>query len=120
MFAGNVLVRIDTELSKEPTTQRIEVRANAKIINEGRGWVQAHGKARKIGRKAGAVLVIWGNRVVDKTGFHPRITAVTDRIPPLLGERPLAVQNIDELSLPDELVDQLIYLAHFAAGYLFT
>jgi len=110
---------LNTELSKEAPEQKIEVRAHDKIVTEGMGSSQAHAKARKIGKDSKALLVIWGNRV-DQKKFHPRLTVVDDQPRTVMaGERALAAQSLSEISLPAEIVNQPIFLTHFAAGYSF-
>jgi hypothetical protein len=64
-----------------------------------------------------AKLVIWGRKIGDKK-FYPRITVMN--APKAWGatsERTRGAQKIDELRLPEELVDEPFYLIHFAAGY---
>jgi len=110
---------LNTELSKEAPGQKIEVRAYDETVTEEMGLPQAHIKARGIGKDSEAILVIWGNRIGEKK-FHARITIVEGQPRKVMaGERSLAPQNINEMSLPPEIVKQPIYLTHFAAGYVF-
>ncbi|MCJ7777873.1 MAG: hypothetical protein MUP16_06125, partial [Sedimentisphaerales bacterium] len=111
---------LNLELSKEAPKQRIEVRADDTLIDEGKGLPQSKQKAKELGKKQHALLVIWGNKIAEKKTFYPHITIVNeDNKSIIAGERTLGVQNISELTLPEELVDQPIYLTHFVAGYSF-
>ncbi len=110
---------LNTELNKEAPGQKIEVHAHNDSVTEVMGLSQAHAKARVIGKACQALLVIWGNRVGEKK-FHPRLTVVEDQPrKAMAGERALEVQSLTELSLPAELVNQPIFLTHFAIGYSF-
>lgn len=110
---------LNTELSKEAPGQQIEVRAYGGNVFEAAGLTHAHAEARMLGKKCKAILVVWGNRV-DERKFHPRLTIVDDQHRVVMtGERALGVQSLIELSLPTELVNQPIFLTHFAIGYSF-
>lgn len=110
---------LNTELNKEAPGQKIEVRVHNEALTEAMGLSQAHAKARKIGKEGRAILVIWGNRVGAKK-LHPRLTVVEEQPrKAMAGERALEVQILTELSLPAELVNQPIFLTHFAVGYSF-
>lgn len=115
-----LISRLNNELSKEVTDPNIEIRGNDKKISEALGWQKAHELAREIGRKNNAALVIWGN-CTNKKRFYPRITIVRDE-PRSVMRGDLAsiiVQDINEVILPDEFINQSIYIAHFTIGYIY-
>lgn len=108
---------LDTELEKAGTGKRIEVRAIQNNVDIRKGSDPGHIKARKLGSKFNALLVVWGD-CVGTTKFHPRITIV--RVPErraIAGERALLVQDISQVNLPEELINEPIFLARFCLGY---
>jgi len=110
---------LNNSIRKEAAGQKIEIRAQNEIVTETMGLPQAHTKARKIGKACKAILVIWGNRVGDKT-FFPRLTVVGSKSSSFTsGQWALAAQDVTELALPSAQVDQPIYLKHFVIGYAF-
>ena len=110
---------LNNSIRKEAAGQKIEIRAQNETVTETTGLPQAHTKARKIGKACKAILVIWGNRVGDKT-FFPRLTVVGSKYSSLKsGQWALAAQDVTELELPSAQVDQPIYLKHFVIGYAF-
>jgi len=122
--ANNSLQRLlvsalNNSIRKEAAGEKIEIRAQNETVTETMGLPQAHTKARKIGKACKAILVIWGNRVGDKT-FFPRLTVVGSKSSSFTsGQWALAAQDITELALPSAQVDQPIYLKHFVTGYAF-
>lgn len=109
---------LNNSIRKEVTGQKIEIRAHNEAVSEAMGLAQAHTKAREIGKAGKAILVIWGNRVGDKT-FFPRLTVVERKQSSTSGQWTLAAQDISELALPTAQVDRPIYLKHFVTGYAF-
>lgn len=112
---------LDAELAKDTTGENIKIWATDDIVDKKQGLDVAHTKARRIGEKRKALLVIWGSKSkAGETEFFPCITLLrTNKNLGLASERTLAVQDIHEVSLPAEIVRQPIYLAHFVAGYSF-
>jgi tetratricopeptide (TPR) repeat protein len=109
---------LNAELAKETTGQKIEVRGvddSIDVGNQDLDLDEAHKKARRIGEKRKALLVIWGSKSkLGETKFVPCITIVrTNKNLNLKGEYTLPVRDIYEFSLPVK------YLAHFVAGYSF-
>jgi hypothetical protein len=99
-----LVAKLNAELQKEPVGQRIEVRAGREIIDETNiGLEHAHERARTIGQRLEAKLVIWGLKGSGE-GFYPRITVVNP--PKNWSEKSERTQNITELRLPEELVDE--------------
>jgi hypothetical protein len=114
---GELVAKLNAELQKDPAGKQIEVHAGRKTVEESDGLVAAHGRARATGQPLNAQLVIWGRKIGDKK-FYPRITVVNaPNAWSVTSERTHDVEKIDELQLPEELVDEPFYLIHFAAGY---
>jgi tetratricopeptide (TPR) repeat protein len=114
---GELVETLNVELQKDPAGKQIEVHEGRENIDENNGLAAAHERARAIGRALNAKLVIWGRKIGDKN-FYPRITVVNaSKAFSVASERTDDAQKIDELRLPDELVDEPFYLIHFAAGY---
>jgi tetratricopeptide (TPR) repeat protein len=114
---GDLVEKLNAELQKEFARQPIEVHASREMVDENKGLAAAHKRARAIGQRLNAKLVIWGRKIGEKK-FYPRITVIS--APEHWSgarERTHDVQNITELQLPEELVDEPFYLIHFAAGY---
>ncbi len=109
-----LIANLNGELQKESTDQQIEVHASREMLDESRGLADAHSRARRIGQRRKAALVIWGQKVGDKK-FFPRITFITKEWMPM-SERTHEVQSITELRLPDILVDEPFYLLDLAVG----
>jgi len=114
---GDLVEKLNAELQKEATGQQIEVHTTREMVNENNGLKVAHERARAIGQRLNAKIVIWG-RKIGENKFYPRITVMA----PLedwsaARERTHEEQSISELHLPEELVDEPFYLIHFAAGY---
>ncbi len=109
---------INNLLENEFQKQKIEVRLHPKIITEKFGIKNAHDIARRIGKKNNALLVIWGNRIEEKK-FHPRLTVVK-KPPKVSMQTNFTFYNsqVNELSLPPELVLLPIDLTNFIAGYI--
>jgi tetratricopeptide (TPR) repeat protein len=81
------------------------------------GLAAAHERAREIGQPLNEKLVIWGRKIAEKK-FYPRITVVNaPKAFSDISERTLDAQRIDELRLPEELVDEPFYLIHFIAAF---
>jgi hypothetical protein len=114
---GELVSTLNKELQKDPIGKQIEVHAGLETIDENNGLSAAHEHARAIGQPVNAKLVIWGRKIADKK-LYPRITLVN---PPkawsATSERTYDAVKIDEVRLPEELVDEPFYLIHFAAGY---
>lgn len=115
---GDLVEKLNVELEKEPTGQRIEVHASSKTVSEKDGLKVAHDRARVIGQRLNAKIVIWGRKIGDKK-FYPRLTVIVSPIKNWSAQRERThdVVNITELQLPEELVDEPFYLIHFADGY---
>jgi tetratricopeptide (TPR) repeat protein len=114
---GALVRKLNAELQNEPAGQQIEVHASRETIDENEGLHVAHEHARAIGQKLNAKLVIWGLKSGDKK-FYQRITVINaPKTWSATSERTDDMQKINELSLPDELVDEPFYLIHFIAGY---
>ncbi len=109
-----LIANLNAELQKESTGRQIEVHASREMIDESRGRATAHSRARRIGKRRKAALVIWGQKVGDKK-FFPRITVIAKEWMPM-SERTHDVQSITELRLPEAVVDEPFYLIHFAIG----
>jgi len=110
---------LNTQLSREKSQQKIEVRAFDKTVTESMGLAEAHKMARKIGKDYNAKLVVWGTRAGDKK-FHPRLTVVDDKpCTVIAGDGAMASQMLGDVNLPNELVDEPISLTHFISGYDF-
>jgi tetratricopeptide (TPR) repeat protein len=99
------------------TANNISVRAYDEQLDDTKmGLSVAHQKARGIGQKLNAQIVVWGNRVGDNK-FWPRITIVKPvPVSSLPGERQLDVQEIDQMQLPESLVNEPVYLTFFLVG----
>ncbi len=114
---GDLVDKLNAELQKEETGQQIELHASSEIVNENYGLKVAHERARAIGQRLNAKIVIWGRKIGEKK-FDPRITVMAaPKNWSAARERTHDVQIIDEVHLPEELVDEPFYLIHFAAGY---
>jgi tetratricopeptide (TPR) repeat protein len=114
---GALVEKLNAELQKEETGQQIEVHASSEIVNENYGLKVAHERARVIGERLNAKIVIWGRKIGEKQ-FYPRITVMAaPKNWSAARERTHDAQGITELHLPEELVDEPFYLIHFAAGY---
>jgi tetratricopeptide (TPR) repeat protein len=102
---------------KLKTATNISVRAyDAQLDDTKLGVSVAHQKARGIGQQLNAQIVVWGNRAGEKK-FWPRITIVKPiAVSSLPGERQLGVQEIDQMQLPESLVNEPVYLAFFLVG----
>ena len=109
-----LIANLNAKLQEESTDRQIEVHASRETIDENRGRATAHSRARRIGQRRKAALVIWGQKIGDKK-FFPRITVITKEWTPM-SERTHDVQSITELRLPDTLVDEPFYLLHLAVG----
>jgi hypothetical protein len=109
--------KLNVELQKDPAGTQIEVHAGRKTVDQSNGLPAAHELARAIGQSLNAKLVICGRKIGDKK-FYPRITVVNaPKAWSATSERTHDVQKIDELRLPEEIVDEPFYLIDFAAGY---
>jgi tetratricopeptide (TPR) repeat protein len=116
---GDLVAKLNAELQKEAPGQQIEVRARAETLEESEGLTAAHERARAIGQRLNAKLVIWGRKIGDKK-FYPRITVMAaPKDWSAARERTHEEQSITELHLPEEVVDEPFYLIHFAAGYVY-
>jgi tetratricopeptide (TPR) repeat protein len=106
------------EVQEEAAEQPIEVHASREGLNDNDGLAAAHQRARIIGHRLNAKLVIWGRKIGAKE-FYPYITMTTaPKNWSVKSERgAVVVQNIAELHLPKEFVDEPFYLMRFAAGY---
>lgn len=113
-----LLEKLNAELQKEAGGEQIEVHAGRETLSDDNGLTAAHERARAIGQRLGAKLVIWGRKIGDKQ-FYPHITVVTasEDWTAARERDPHGAQHIAELQLPEELVDEPFYLIHFAAGY---
>jgi tetratricopeptide (TPR) repeat protein len=106
---------LNGQLQRKPTGLPIEVHAGRQMVDTDTGLASAHKRAREIGERLNAKLVIWGRRGREKN-FYPYIT-MTGAPEGWGSQSERTLQNIDEVKLPEELVDQPFYLIHFAAGY---
>src|SRR5262249_16149222 len=114
---SDLVEKLNAELQKEQTGQQIEVHTSREVLDENQGLGKAHERARHIGQRVNAKLVIWGYKIGEKK-FYPRITIVNaPKNWEAKLERTNDAQNIAELQLPTEVVDEPFYLIHFAAGY---
>jgi hypothetical protein len=114
---GDLIEHLNAELQNDPAGVQIEVHAGTESIDDGHGLADAHKRARAIGQRANAQLVIWGRKIGDKLYF-PRITIVAaPKKWRAATERTRDVQDITELRLPLEVTDEPLYLIDFAAGY---
>jgi hypothetical protein len=114
---SDLVAKLNAELGKEAANQKIEVHAGAETLDENRGLSASHKRARAVGERLNARLVIWGRKIGEKK-CYPRITVMA--APKAWGaasERTHDEQSITELHLPQEVVDEPFYLIHFAAGY---
>jgi tetratricopeptide (TPR) repeat protein len=114
---GELVDSLNVQLEKDPEGNQIEVHAGRETIGDNAGLAAAHERARKIGQSLNARLVIWGRKIGDKK-FYPRITVVN--APEAfsdISERTHDAQRIDELRLPEELVDEPFYLIHFIEAF---
>jgi tetratricopeptide (TPR) repeat protein len=109
-----LIANLNAELQKESTGRQVDVHASRKMLDESRGRAAAHKRARRIGQRRKAALVIWGQKIGDKK-FFPRITVITKEWIPM-SERTHHVQSITEVGLPEILVDEPFYLIHLAVG----
>jgi tetratricopeptide (TPR) repeat protein len=117
---GELVANLNAQLEEEPAGQRIVVHASAETVEESKGLAAAHKRARLIGQRLNAKLVIWGRKIGEKK-FYPRITVVA--APEGWAaetKRTHDVQSITELHLPDGLTDEPFYLIRFAAGYSYA
>lgn len=114
---GELVANLNAQLEKEPAGQRIVVHASAETVEESKGLAAAHERARIIGQRLNAKLVIWGRKIGEKK-FYPRITVVSaPESWAAESKRTHDVQSITELHLPEELTDEPFHLLRFAAGY---
>jgi tetratricopeptide (TPR) repeat protein len=114
---GELVEKLNAELQKNPADKQIEVHGSRETIDEDNGLAAAHERARAVGMRLNAKLVIWGRKIGDKK-FYPRITLVdAPKAWTATSERTHDVQRIDEVGLPEELADEPFYLFHFAAGW---
>ncbi|MFW9929694.1 MAG: hypothetical protein ACFFD1_09905 [Candidatus Thorarchaeota archaeon] len=108
---------MNEKLSQKDSVNMIEVRGYNEMITNSFGLKRAFEKARKIGKKYKALLVVWGERI-ERKKFHPRISIVNEKIKYLIKvNRLIKVQNIPNCDLPQELVNEPIYLTNFIIGY---
>ena len=118
-FQGELVAKLNAELQKEAPGQQIEVHACAESLDENKSLADAHERARVIGGRLNAMLVIWGRKIGEKK-FYPRITVVG--APERWGavpQRTSDARSIPESPLPEVLVDEPFYLIHFAAGHTY-
>jgi tetratricopeptide (TPR) repeat protein len=114
---GDLVEKLNAELQKEAADQQVEVHAGGETLDESKGLADAHDRARAIGHRLNAKLVIWGRKIGEKK-FYPRITVMAALEKwSAARERTHEEQSITELHLPEELVDEPFYLIHFAGGY---
>jgi tetratricopeptide (TPR) repeat protein len=114
---GVLREKLNAELQKEPVGQLVEVHASREMLDDNKGLAAAHGRARVIGGRLQAKLVIWGRKIGEKQ-FYPRLTVMAGPEDwSATRERTHDEKNITELRLPEELVDEPFYLIQFAAGY---
>ncbi len=114
---GDLVDKLNAELQKEAAGQQIEVHAGREKLDEGNGLAATHARARTIGQRLNAKLVIWGRRIGEKK-FYVRITmAAAPQNWGAASERTHDAQIIKEFQLPAEVVNEPFYLIHFAAGY---
>jgi tetratricopeptide (TPR) repeat protein len=108
---------LNDKLTTAGFATNISVRASGEQLDDTKlGISAAHQKARGIGQQLNAQIVVWGNRVGEKK-FWPRITIVKPvPVSSLPGERQLSVQEIDQMQLPESLVNEPVYLAFFLVG----
>jgi tetratricopeptide (TPR) repeat protein len=109
-----LLSSLHAVLANERINETIEIRSCDKSVDEGQGLEEAHKRARAIGGKFGAELVLWGNKAGDSK-FFPRITVVSSR--PIRCERTFSVQDIREVELPSQTLSQPLFLVHLLAGF---
>ena len=85
---------LHSQLAKDESGQRMVVLGADDSVDENQGLQEAHKRARAIGARRKAVLIIWGSRA-GESRFFPRITIVpqTNEIS-LSGEQTLMVQDI--------------------------
>jgi tetratricopeptide (TPR) repeat protein len=111
---GDLVESLNGQLKNEGSPS-VEIHPGRETIDSDRGLSSAHKHARAIGERLNAKLVIWGRKGTERR-FYPRITVVS---PPenwgVESERTL--QTIDEVRLPEELVNEPFFLIHFASGY---
>jgi len=112
---GVLIEKLNAELHKEPAGESIVVRASHEMLDANKGLPAAHARARAIGERLQAKLVIWGRKIGERQ-FYPHLTVMAGP-ENWTRERSLGEKNITELRLPEELVDEPFYLIHFAAGY---
>jgi len=112
----DLLGKLNAELQKEKTGQEIEVHASSEIVNENSGLKLAHERARAIGQRLNAKIVIWGLKIGENK-FYPRITVVAPLKDWSVARERTYPERITEVRLPEELVDEPFYLLYFAAGY---
>lgn len=112
---------LNVELAKETNGPKLKVWAADDSVGEKQGLGEAHSKARRIGQRRKALLVVWGAKSkAGETKIFPRVTIVrTNEYLGLALEHTFKPQEIYEVTTPTETVGQPIYLAHFIAGYWF-
>ena len=114
---GDLVAKLNADLQTEAPDQQIQVHRSAETVDESKGLADAHERARIIGQRLNAKLVIWGRKIGEKK-FYPRITVVAaPESWAAESKRTHDVQSIAELHLPEELTDEPFYLIRFAAGY---
>lgn len=112
-----LIASLNAQLASEAFGGAIEVRAAGEVVDEGAGLSAAHRAARRIGKKQGALLVIWGDKISESQLF-PRITIVKeDRNLGPSGDRTLAAQDLRDVTLPSLAIREPIYLVNFLIGY---
>src|ERR1700722_4889261 len=116
---AKLVATLNVELQKDSAVQEIEVHAGREEIDQKAGLAAAHARARAIGQTVNAKLVIWGPKTGEKA-FYPCITVLSapEAWSPTT-ERTHDAEKMDELHLPEELVDEPLYLSYFSVGYSF-
>lgn len=118
-FQRNLVCSLNSSLSEKYKHSNILIKAYDEGIDESKGIRTAHNKARKIGRKFRASIVLWGS-IIEQSKFHPRITIVSDlQCAEIAKHRTLPSMMCNDFSMPDELINTPFYLAQFIAGYVY-
>jgi tetratricopeptide (TPR) repeat protein len=111
---NNLVRKLHAKLQNETFGERVEVHASDKTVDENKGLASAHERARAVGHRLNAKLVIWGGKS-DESKFYPRITVIAVlKDWSAVQER---THDLTEVDLPEELWEEPFYLIHFAAGY---
>ncbi len=111
---------LNSRMGAEPKGSRIEIHSGRDTVAEDKGIVRSHERARDIGERLNASIVIWGDKT-DERRLFPRVTVVNrDQALGGVANDTLDVQDISDIGLPTEVVERPLYLSRFIIAYSFV